>query len=42
MSRHVDSRNSGVHVLHAGGPYDSHLVVPTLPVEIDAPDWRDE
>jgi predicted acyl esterase len=41
MSRHIDSRNAGVHVLHAGGPYDSHVVLPVLPIEIDAPDWTD-
>ncbi|MEM7630804.1 MAG: CocE/NonD family hydrolase [Pseudomonadota bacterium] len=26
------STNRGQHVLHFGGPYDSHLLVPTLPV----------
>jgi hypothetical protein len=27
---HDDSVNRGPHVIHAGGEYDSHLLVPTL------------
>jgi uncharacterized protein len=27
---HEDSVNRGPHVIHAGGEYDSHLLVPTL------------
>ena len=29
--RHEDTVNRGVHVLHAGGGYDSHLLVPVVP-----------
>ncbi|MCC6947246.1 MAG: CocE/NonD family hydrolase [Bradyrhizobiaceae bacterium] len=29
--RHEDSVNKGRHVIHAGGPYDSHLLVPVVP-----------
>lgn len=39
MSRHVATRNRGGHVLHAGGDYDSHLVVPILPPVPDADEW---
>jgi uncharacterized protein len=39
MSRHIETRNAGAHVLHTGGRYDSHLVLPVLQAEIDAPDW---
>lgn len=28
--RHQDSRNVGRHRIHAGGPYDSHLVLPVI------------
>lgn len=27
---HSQTRNSGTHVIHAGGPYDSHLLVPVV------------
>lgn len=29
--RHEDSANNGRHVIHAGGRYDSHLLVPVVP-----------
>jgi len=29
--RHEDTVNSGRHVIHAGGRYDSHLLVPVIP-----------
>jgi predicted acyl esterase len=29
--RHEDSVNKGRHVIHAGGQYDSHLLVPVVP-----------
>jgi predicted acyl esterase len=29
--RHEDTVNKGRHVIHAGGPYDSHLLVPVIP-----------
>jgi putative CocE/NonD family hydrolase len=28
--RHADTRNRGDHVIHAGGRYDSHLLVPVI------------
>jgi predicted acyl esterase len=31
FARHEDLRNQGVHVIHAGGRYDSHLLVPVIP-----------
>jgi predicted acyl esterase len=31
FARHEDLRNRGRHVIHAGGPYDSHLLVPVVP-----------
>jgi predicted acyl esterase len=31
FARHEDLRNRGVHVLHAGGRYDSHLLMPVIP-----------
>jgi uncharacterized protein len=30
QARHGDSVNRGPHVIHAGGPYDSHLLLPVL------------
>ena len=30
QARHEDSVNRGPHVVHAGGEYDSHLLVPVL------------
>jgi predicted acyl esterase len=30
MMRHEDTRNSGRHIIHAGGDYDSHLLVPLI------------
>jgi len=30
-ARHEDLVNRGSHVIHAGGPYDSHLLVPVIP-----------
>ena len=29
--RHEASVNKGRHVIHAGGPYDLHLLVPVIP-----------
>lgn len=29
--RHADTRNHGAHVIHAGGHYDSHLLMPVIP-----------
>ena len=31
FARHEDLRNRGRHVIHAGGRYDSHLLVPVVP-----------
>lgn len=31
MVRHEDSRNRGQHIIHTGGKYDSHLLVPVIP-----------
>lgn len=31
FARHEETRNGGTHVLHTGGPYDSHLLVPVIP-----------
>lgn len=28
---HSQTRNSGTHIIHAGGEYDSHLLVPVVP-----------
>jgi hypothetical protein len=28
LSRHADTHNQGQHVLHCGGDYDSHLLIP--------------
>lgn len=30
-NHHDDSVNAGHHILHAGGQYDSHLLVPVIP-----------
>lgn len=30
-ARHEDTRNRGSHVIHTGGVYDSHLLVPVIP-----------
>lgn len=30
---HQETRNRGVHVIHTGGAYDSHLLVPVIPEE---------
>jgi len=32
-ARHEDTRNQGRHVIHVGGEYDSHLLVPWIPVQ---------
>ena len=29
--RHEDTVNRGAHVIHAGGKYDSHLLIPVVP-----------
>ena len=42
MSRHILTRNSGSHLLHTGGTYDSHLVIPVLPVDPAALEWVTE
>ncbi|MGC1271428.1 MAG: CocE/NonD family hydrolase [Croceibacterium sp.] len=31
FARHEDLRNAGTHVIHTGGQYDSHLLVPIIP-----------
>lgn len=31
FARHEDLRNAGTHVIHTGGHYDSHLLVPIIP-----------
>lgn len=31
FARHEDLRNTGTHVIHTGGRYDSHLLVPIIP-----------
>jgi len=31
ISRHEDTRNAGEHVIHTGGKFDSHLLIPVLP-----------
>jgi uncharacterized protein len=36
FARHEATRNSGVHVIHVGGRYDSHLLVPLVPPETRA------
>jgi uncharacterized protein len=30
---HEDTRNAGIHVIHTGGRYDSHLLVPIIPTD---------
>jgi predicted acyl esterase len=30
---HQETRNAGFHVIHTGGAYDSHLLVPEIPAE---------
>ena len=29
--KHADTVNAGHHVIHTGGQYDSHLLIPVLP-----------
>jgi len=31
FARHEDLRNKGMHIIHAGGQFDSHLLVPVIP-----------
>jgi hypothetical protein len=31
FARHEETRNAGTHVLHTGGSYDAHLLVPVIP-----------
>lgn len=31
ITRHPVTRNAGTHVIHTGGDYDSHLVIPVIP-----------
>jgi uncharacterized protein len=31
FARHEQTRNQGTHVIHTGGRYDSHLLVPVIP-----------
>ena len=33
FGRHEDTRNAGTHIVWAGGPYDSHLLVPVIPAK---------
>jgi len=28
---HPETRNAGQHIIHTGGRYDSHLLVPIIP-----------
>jgi predicted acyl esterase len=37
--RHIDTRNSGAHIVHTGGDFDSYLVVPTIP-SVDLRRWE--
>ena len=30
-NRHRELVNKGTHVIHTGGPYDSHLLIPVVP-----------
>ncbi len=30
-ARHPKTINAGVHVIHTGGKYDSHLLIPVVP-----------
>jgi hypothetical protein len=32
---HTETRNRGRHVIHAGGRYNSHLLVPVIPAQPD-------
>ena len=32
---HEKTVNKGTHVIHAGGPYDSHLLVPVIPARTE-------
>jgi predicted acyl esterase len=38
--RHPATRNRGTHVVHAGGEWDSQLVLSVLVPEPDAPVWE--
>ncbi|MBL8552151.1 MAG: CocE/NonD family hydrolase [Hyphomonadaceae bacterium] len=31
MMRHEETRNRGRHIIHTGGQYDSHLLIPVIP-----------
>ena len=31
LAGHPETRNAGQHVIHTGGKYDSHLLVPVIP-----------
>lgn len=31
FARHEELRNAGTHIIHTGGDYDSHLLVPVIP-----------
>jgi uncharacterized protein len=33
FARHEATRNRGIHIIHAGGRYDSHLLAPVIPQE---------
>lgn len=33
ISRHPETRNQGRHIIHTGGRYDSHLLVPLIPAD---------
>jgi predicted acyl esterase len=30
-NEHTETVNRGVHIIHTGGKYDSHLLVPVIP-----------
>ena len=38
ITRHPETRNAGLHVIHTGGPFDSHILLPIVPMPQDAPE----
>jgi predicted acyl esterase len=34
---HSKTRNAGMHIIHAGGAYDSHLLIPVIPADDGEP-----
>jgi len=35
-----ETRNQGTHVIHFGGDYDSHLLIPVIPPKLTSGDYR--